>query len=233
MVTNNQFGMGTALDRHSAVTDLKVKGESFGVPGVECDGMDVLDTYKVTCEAIKRVREERCPILVEAETYRFRGHSMADPEEYREKEQVEEWRKKDPIETFAKRLEDEGILDDGEREKLDEEVVEQIDKAVQFADDSEFPTPESLYEHIYVLGGQVKGWYSVDERGEGVRHGEDEKAMGQGARAEGFGKTAKQLDEKDPETDDDTPVDEAEAEGPDDPDDEGAEGPDPDEDAKE
>ncbi len=180
MVTNNQFGMGTALDRHSAVTDLKVKGESFGVPGVECDGMDVMDTYRVTCDAIKRAREERQPVLVEAETYRFRGHSMADPEEYRTKEQVEEWRKKDPIETFAKRLEAEGILDEGEREKLDEEVVGEIDNAVQFADESEFPTPESLYEHIYVLGDQVKGWYSVDERSAGVHKGEDERALAEG-----------------------------------------------------
>jgi pyruvate dehydrogenase E1 component alpha subunit len=196
MVTNNQFGMGTALDRHSAVTDLKVKGESFGVPGVECDGMDVMDTYRVTCEAVNRAREERQPILIEAETYRFRGHSMADPEEYRTKEQVEEWRKKDPIESFAKRLEDEGHLEEGEREKIDEEVVAEIDKAVQFADDSEFPTPESLYEHIYVLGDQVKGWYSVDERGEGVHHGEDEKEMGKGARAEGYKKAAKELDDK-------------------------------------
>src|SRR5687768_12706263 len=114
MVTNNQFGMGTALDRHSAVTDLKVKGESFGVPGVECDGMDVMDTYRVTCEAVKRAREERQPILIEAETYRFRGHSMADPEEYRTKEQVEEWRKKDPIEAFVKRLADAGVLEEGD-----------------------------------------------------------------------------------------------------------------------
>jgi pyruvate dehydrogenase E1 component alpha subunit len=223
MVTNNQFGMGTALDRHSAVTDLKVKGESFGVPGVECDGMDVLDTYRVTCEAIKRAREEREPILIEAETYRFRGHSMADPEEYRTKEQVEEWRKKDPIEIFAKRLEDEGVLDEGEREKLDEEVVAQIDRAVQFADESDFPTPESLYDHIYVLGDQVKGWYSVDERGEGVHHGEDEKEMGRGARAEGFGQAAKALDKKSVETDDEDPVEEAEAEGPDEPDESDAE----------
>src|ERR671916_144660 len=197
------FRSVTALDRHSAVTDLKVKGESFGVPGVECDGMDVMDTYKTTCQAIERAREERRPVLIEAETYRFRGHSMADPEEYRTKEQVEEWRKKDPIEVFAKRLEDEGILDEGDREKLDEEVIGAIDKAVQFADESDFPSPESLYEHIYVLGDQVKGWYSVDERGEGVRHGEDEKAMGKGARAEGFTKAAKALDEKSTDPDED------------------------------
>jgi pyruvate dehydrogenase E1 component subunit alpha len=217
MVTNNRFGMGTAIDRHSAVTDLKVKGESFGVPGVECDGMDVMDTYRVTCEAVKRARSERQPILIEAETYRFRGHSMADPEEYRTKEEVEEWRKKDPIEIFAQRLVDAGVLEDGDQEKLDEEVVSQIDDAVQFADGSEFPPPESLYDDIYVLGGQVKGWYSVDERGEGVHKGEDEKDMAGklGARAEGHGQTAKQLDEKSASTDDDEDVEESDAEPPD------------------
>ena len=97
MVTNNQFGMGTSLERHSAVTDLLRKGEGFGVPGMRCDGMDVLDTYDVTTEALRIAREERRPVLVEAITYRFRGHSMADPEEYRTKEQVDEWRKRDPI----------------------------------------------------------------------------------------------------------------------------------------
>ena len=96
MVTNNQFGMGTSLERHSAQTDLHVRGEGFGVPGLRCDGMDVLDTYNVMSEAIERVREERSPLLVEAITYRFRGHSAADPEEYRTKEQVAEWRKRDP-----------------------------------------------------------------------------------------------------------------------------------------
>src|SRR5215218_1848201 len=97
MVTNNQFGMGTAIERHSAVTDLHRRGDGFGVPGLRCDGMDVVATYEVMREAIRRAREERRPHLVEAVTYRFRGHSMADPEEYRTKEQVAEWRKRDPI----------------------------------------------------------------------------------------------------------------------------------------
>src|SRR6187455_3391450 len=110
MVANNRFGMGTALERHSAVTDLHKRGEGFGVPGMRCDGMDVLDTYGVMSEAIEKVRSDRTPILVEAVTYRFRGHSMADPEEYRSKEQVEEWRKRDPLETFAARLADESML---------------------------------------------------------------------------------------------------------------------------
>src|SRR3954464_1589104 len=97
MVTNNQFGMGTAIERHSAQTDLHRRGDGFGVPGLRCDGMDVAETHEVMRGATRRAREDRQPILVEAITYRFRGHSMADPEEYRTKEQVEEWRKRDPI----------------------------------------------------------------------------------------------------------------------------------------
>ena len=98
MVTNNQFGMGTALERHSAVTDLQRKGEGFGVPGMELRRHGRRSTpSRVTQEALRIAREERRPVLVEAITYRFRGHSMADPEEYRTKEQVEEWRKRDPI----------------------------------------------------------------------------------------------------------------------------------------
>jgi pyruvate dehydrogenase E1 component alpha subunit len=183
MVTNNQFGMGTALERHSAVTDLKLKGESFGVPGMECDGMDVLDTYAVTREALRIARDERQPILVEAETYRFRGHSMADPEEYRTKEQVEQWRQRDPIQAFGRRLVDEGVLSDEDLETLDQEATARVDEAVAFADRSPHPEPESLYDDIYVLGGQVRGWYSVDERGADVHKGEDERERARGAGA--------------------------------------------------
>jgi pyruvate dehydrogenase E1 component alpha subunit len=173
MVTNNQFGMGTALERHTAQTDLHKRGEGFGVPGMRCDGMDVVDTYEVLSEAIETVRSERRPVLVEAETYRFRGHSMADPEEYREKQQVEEWRKRDPIPSYAERLD----LGKEELGALDEAAVARIDEAVQFADDSDFPAPESIYDHVYVLGDQVKGWYSVDERSAGVHKGEDERSL--------------------------------------------------------
>ena len=177
MVTNNQFGMGTALERHSAVTDLHRRGEGYGVPGLRCDGMDVLDTYEVLRKAIHGAREDRRPTLVEAVTYRFRGHSMADPEEYRTKEQVEEWRKRDPISSFAERLVDEGVLAEGEPEELDEAAVRRVDEAVAFADQSPFPPPESLYDDIYVIGDQVGGWYSVDERSAGVHRGEDEREL--------------------------------------------------------
>ena len=175
MVINNQFGMGTSLERHSAVTDLSKKAEGFGVPGSQCDGMDVLDTEAVIAEAVRCAREERKPQLVESVTYRFRGHSMADPEEYRTKEEVEEWRKRDPIETFGKRLMDEGVVSEGDLEKLDEAAMGKIDEAVAFAEKSPFPELASLYDDIYVYGEQVKGWYTVDERSPDTHPGERER----------------------------------------------------------
>ena len=177
MVTNNQFGMGTSLERHTAQTDLHRRGEGFGVRGLRCDGMDVLDTFTVMREAIERVRSERNPLLVEAVTYRFRGHSMADPEEYRTSEQVDEWRRRDPIKTFAERLVAAALVSRDEPEQMDGVAIERADEAAAFADSSPFPPPESLYDHIYVLGDQVKGWYSVDARSAGVHKGEDERSL--------------------------------------------------------
>jgi len=161
MVTNNQFGMGTALGRHSAVTDLQRKGESLGVPGMRCDGMDVLDTHAVLAEAVRRVREDRQPVLVEAVTYRFRGHSMADPEQYRTKEEVARWRERDPLPVFGELLVREGVIDEAERERIDERAIARVDAAVEFADASPFPAPESLYNDVYVLDDEVRGSYSL------------------------------------------------------------------------
>jgi pyruvate dehydrogenase E1 component alpha subunit len=162
MVTNNQFGMGTALGRHSAVTDLQRKGESLGVPGVRCDGMDVLETHAVVAETVERVREERRPLLIEAVTYRFRGHSMADPEQYRSKEEVEAWRQRDPIPTFGERLVAEGVIERGDLEAIDAAAIARVDAAVEFADASPFPEPGELFDDVYVLGDGSRGWYSVE-----------------------------------------------------------------------
>jgi pyruvate dehydrogenase E1 component alpha subunit len=159
MVVNNMFGMGTSLARHSAVTDLQRKGESLGVPGMRCDGMDIRDTHKVVSEALEQVREERRPLLVEAVTYRFRGHSMADPEDYRSKEEVAEWRERDPIPAFGELLEREGMLTAEQREQIDREARQRVEQAVEFAEASPFPDPETLYEDVYVLDEQAHGHY--------------------------------------------------------------------------
>jgi pyruvate dehydrogenase E1 component alpha subunit len=158
VIINNQFGMGTALHRHSAVTELSLKSEGFGVPGTRCDGMDALDVHAVVSEALEQAREQRKPQLVEAVTYRYRGHSMADPEEYRSKEEVEEWRTRDPIQAFANRLVDEGDLERDEVEK---------------------PDLDSLYDDVYVFTDDVPAWWTVDERTPEVHRGEREREAGE------------------------------------------------------
>jgi pyruvate dehydrogenase E1 component alpha subunit len=178
LVVNNQYGMGTALSRHSAVTDLSKKAECLGVPGERVDGMDLLAVRECVAEHLRIAREDRQPTMVESLTYRFRGHSAADPEVYRTKEEVQEWRERDPIVLFTNRLKEAGIVDDEEVSKRDRRAIEIVDAAVEFAEASEDPPLESLYDNIYVLGDQVQGWYSVDERTPQVHRGEDEHEIG-------------------------------------------------------
>ncbi len=183
MVINNQFGMGTALERHSAVTDLSRKADGFGVPGTRCDGMEVLEVHACVSAALKKARDEREPQLVEAVTYRYRGHSMADPEEYRTKDEVEKWRERDPLATFPKRVTDEDVLSQEDVERMDKEAMEAIDAAVEFADNSPFPDLASLYDDVYVMGDQVAHpWYSTDVRSPDTHRGEEEREAGDVAR---------------------------------------------------
>src|SRR3954447_8484408 len=180
LVINNQFGMGTALERHSAVTDLSQKSQGYGVPGVKCDGMDLFDVHAVVSEALEKARKDRAPQLVEAVTYRYRGHSMADPEEHRTKEEVKEGEGRDPTATFSERLQDEGGFKDDQIEKLDKKAVEEVDEAVKFADESPFPDLDSLYDDIYVLeGDRAPAWWSVDERSPEPHRGEEERSASQ------------------------------------------------------
>jgi pyruvate dehydrogenase E1 component alpha subunit len=164
ILENNLYGMGTSVERHSAVTDFSKKAEGLGVPGIRADGMDVLAMREIVGEHLRIAREERRPTMVEAFTYRFRGHSAADPEVYRTKEEVEEWRKKDPIEAFADRLEAEGVLDEDARNEMRERIEAQVMEAVEFADASPEPPLDTLYDNLYVLGENVPGWYAIDER---------------------------------------------------------------------
>jgi pyruvate dehydrogenase E1 component alpha subunit len=173
LVENNLYGMGTSIERHSAQTDLSKKAEGYGVPGERIDGMDVLAMREGVAEHIRIAREERRPTLLEAFTYRYRGHSAADPEVYREKEEVEEWRLKDPIENFAKRCLDEGVLGQKEIDEARAEADDTVTAAVEFADNSPEPQLDSLYEHLYVIS-ETMGWYAVDERSPAPHRGEHE-----------------------------------------------------------
>jgi pyruvate dehydrogenase E1 component alpha subunit len=183
LVENNLYGMGTALERHSAVPDLSHKAEGLGVPGVRVDGMDVLAVRETVAEHIRLAREDRKPTLVEAFTYRYRGHSAADPEVYREREEVEEWQRKDPIETFARRLiDDKVLLSEEEIQQMRDEAEKTVMAAVEFADNSPEPELDSLYDHLYVLGDQVPGWYGVDERSPDSHAAEQERKASERAR---------------------------------------------------
>ncbi len=117
---------------------------------------------------------------MEAVTYRYRGHSMADPEEYRSKEEVEEWREKDPIKAFSDRLIDEGVVSEDDVKEFDEKAIEVVDEAVKFADGSPFPDLDSLYDDIYVFNEdeEVPAWWTVDERSPEPHRGEREREAG-------------------------------------------------------
>ena len=182
LVENNLYGMGTSVERHSAQTDLSKKAEGYGIPGRRIDGMDVLAVREAVLEGTRLAREERRPTLIEAFTYRYGGHSAADPEVYREREEVDEWREKDPIETFARRCTEEGRLGERELGEVRERAEEVVLAAVQFAEASPEPALESLYEHLYVLE-DASGWYALDERSPEPHRGEqEEKAMPDAAR---------------------------------------------------
>jgi pyruvate dehydrogenase E1 component alpha subunit len=175
LVENNLYGMGTSVERHSAVTELTKKAEGFGVPGERVDGMDVIAVRECVADHIKQAREDRRPTVVEAFTYRYRGHSAADPEVYREKEEVQEWQEKDPVETFAARLVSEDVLTEKDVEKVREEADEAVKAAVEFADASPEPDLDSLYDFLYIGSDRVPGWYAVDERSPDPHPGEEER----------------------------------------------------------
>ncbi len=180
LVENNLYGMGTAVERHSAQTDLSKKAEGYGVPGRRIDGMDVLAVREAVAEGVRVAREERRPTLLEVITYRYRGHSAADPEVYREREEVEEWRGKDPIESFAGRCVEAGVLGEREVAAVRAKAEETVLGAVEFAEASEEPPLDTLYESLYVLDSEA--WYAVDERSPEPHRGEHEERMPAAAR---------------------------------------------------
>jgi pyruvate dehydrogenase E1 component alpha subunit len=181
LVENNLYGMGTSVERHSAQTDLSKKAEGYGIPGQRIDGMDVMAVRESVAEGVRLAREERRPTLIEAFTYRYRGHSAADPEVYREREEVEEWRERDPIESFARLCIEAGVLGEREVQAVRDKAEETVLAAVEFAEASEEPPLDTLYENLYVLGGD-EGWYAVDERSPEPHRGERESSMPEAAR---------------------------------------------------
>ncbi len=151
IVENNMYGMGTAIDRASAVTDLYKKGSAYGIEGMVTDGMNVFAVYDSVKEAVKKARELSLPTLIEVRTYRYRGHSMSDPDSvYRTKQEVDEEKRRDPIEQMKAFLLTEKIATQKELDNFDEEAKKEVSSAVEFAESSPQPPLESMYDDIYV-----------------------------------------------------------------------------------
>lgn len=151
IVENNMYGMGTAVERASAVTELYKRGCSYGIEGMVADGMSVFAVYDAVKEAVKKARELSLPTLLEVRTYRYRGHSMSDPDSvYRTKQEVEEEKRRDPIEQMKKFLLDEKIATQKEMDNVDSDLRKVVAECVEFAENSPQPPLESMYDDIYV-----------------------------------------------------------------------------------
>jgi pyruvate dehydrogenase E1 component alpha subunit len=150
IIENNQYAMGTALDRSSAETNLYKRGASFRIPGEEVDGMDVLAVQAAARKAAEHARSGNGPYILEMKTYRYRGHSMSDPAKYRTREEVDEIRKtRDPIDHVEEMLEKNGWADEAALKAIDAEVKRIVSDAAEFARTSPEPDPSELYTDVY------------------------------------------------------------------------------------
>ncbi len=147
---NNLYGMGTHIERtHAAGRNVFNAADAYGIPAAQVDGMDVLAVREAATEAIDRVRSGDGPVFLEAMTYRFVGHSLADPTTYRSSSEVDTWRERDPIELFKRTVLENGLFDEQALDKIGAEAAASIAEAVRFGEESDDPPPEALYENVY------------------------------------------------------------------------------------
>jgi pyruvate dehydrogenase E1 component alpha subunit len=149
MCENNQYGMGTSLQRAMSLQDVSKKGAAYDMVSEFVDGMDVLAVYDATKRAAERARKDGSPTLIEVRTYRYMGHSMSDPGNYRTRAEIEKYQERDPIKVFTDSLKNEKIIDDAAVKEIEAKVKAEIEHAVKFADESSLPAPEELYTDVY------------------------------------------------------------------------------------
>ncbi len=147
---NNQYGMGTSVARASAVSDIRQKANGYNIPNDCVDGMNVMEVRASAEKYIEWVRAGNGPYFLEAMTYRFRGHSMGDPERYRKPEEIKKWQEEDPIGIYHRYLIDNNLASSLELEEIEKQVEIDVRDAIQFAESSPEPGPETLFENIYV-----------------------------------------------------------------------------------
>jgi pyruvate dehydrogenase E1 component alpha subunit len=149
-IENNQYAMGTSIERSSATRELYKRGASFDIPGELVDGMDVEAVHQAGLKATEYARSGKGPIILELKTYRYRGHSMSDPAKYRTREEVQEVReKRDPIEHFGQKLVQRGVMREDEQKAMDKEIRHVVNTAAEFATESAEPVPGELTTDVY------------------------------------------------------------------------------------
>ena len=148
IIENNFFAMGTPLNKTAPTDDLSIRALGYPMARDTVDGHDIFAVRASIHSAARRAREQKLPTLIEAKTYRYRGHSMADPAKYRTKDDLEEWTQRDPIKTLAKKPEDMNLKD--VVEQINREIEEEIADAVKFAEESKMPDPSSVNDYVYV-----------------------------------------------------------------------------------
>ena len=150
VLENNLYGMGSHVSRtHAAGSDMYKIAESYNMGTFQVDGMDVIEVRHHVDKALEHLRKGEGPLFLEAKTYRFRGHSMADPSAYRESSEVVQWQEKDPIDNLAKLAIQYDIFKESDLEKIDKEIQETVDDAIAFADQSDEPDMADLHNNIY------------------------------------------------------------------------------------
>jgi pyruvate dehydrogenase E1 component alpha subunit len=146
---NNQYGMGTAVERASATKEMRQKAEGYNMPNGIIDGMDLIKVRETALEKMEFIRGGGGPFFLEILTYRFRGHSMGDPERYRKPEEIKKWQENDPIGIYRSFLIDNDISSEDELNDHDVRVEDEVREAIEFAESSPDPEPEALFEDIY------------------------------------------------------------------------------------
>ncbi|HEY0385997.1 MAG TPA: pyruvate dehydrogenase (acetyl-transferring) E1 component subunit alpha [Pyrinomonadaceae bacterium] len=146
---NNQYGMGTSLERAMSLQDVSQKACAYEVASEFVDGMDVLAVREAVERAVERGRKNYLPTLLEVRTYRFMGHSMSDPGNYRTRAEIEKHQERDPIKLFTASLQEKGVIDEAALKEIEREVRDVVERSVKFADESPEPDPAELYTHVY------------------------------------------------------------------------------------
>jgi pyruvate dehydrogenase E1 component alpha subunit len=149
---NNQYGMGTAVDRASAVSDMQLKASGYGMPSQCGNGMDIMNVREVAAKMYAEIRAGSGPQFLELTTYRFRGHSMGDPERYRKHAEVVKWEEEDPIGVFRRYLVENQIAAEAELDEQDQLAEENIRQGVEFAESSPEPAADTLFKNVYYEG---------------------------------------------------------------------------------